>query len=142
MATASPYGRAMRKFLDGGINLTSDTIKVSLHTVTYTPNFDTNEFFTDATNELATAGGYTAGGVTLATKVTAYDATNDRATFDCDDVTWTAATFTCRYAVIRKDTGSSATSPLIGWIDFTTNQSPSAVDFVLQIDPTGLIRMS
>jgi hypothetical protein len=142
MATASAYGRAMKKFLDGGINLTSDTIKITLHTSTYVPNFDTHEFYTDLTNELATAGGYTSGGATLTTKVTAYDAVNDRATFDCDDVTWTAATFTCRYAVIRKDTGTGSTSPLIGWLDFTTNQSPSAVDFVIQIDPTGLIRIS
>jgi hypothetical protein len=52
------------------IDLDTDTIKMSLHTSTYAPNLTTDDFFNDATNELATAGGYTAGGVTLANKAT------------------------------------------------------------------------
>ena len=46
----------------------TDTIKCTLHTVTYSFAQDTDDFFNDATNELSTAGGYTAGGVTLGTK--------------------------------------------------------------------------
>lgn len=52
------------------IDLDSDTIKMSLHTSTYSPNLATDDFFNDATNELGTAGGYTAGGATLANKAT------------------------------------------------------------------------
>lgn len=43
-----------------------NTFKLALHTSTWTPNLLTNEVFADATNELATANGYTAGGITLA----------------------------------------------------------------------------
>lgn len=138
--TATVYGKALKQMLGGGFDLDSDTLKVSLHTASYTPNKDTHEFYTDLTNELSTAGGYTSGGQALTSKVLAYDTTNDRATLDCDDPSWATATFTCRYAVVRKDTGVSATSPLLGWIDFGANQSPAAATFTLQLDATGLLR--
>lgn len=44
---------------------TPDTFKATLHTSAYTPNYGTNAFQSDLTNELTTAGGYTAGGATL-----------------------------------------------------------------------------
>jgi hypothetical protein len=57
--------------------------------------------------------------------------------FDADDPAWTAVTFTNgRYAIIYKDTGSAATSPLMGYIDFGANQSPSGIDFTIQFDST------
>lgn len=45
----------------------SDTIKVALLTSSYTPNYDTHDFFDDITNEV-TGTGYTAGGATLGSK--------------------------------------------------------------------------
>ena len=50
------------------VDWVTDAIKVSLHTNTYSFAQDSDDFFNDATNELSTAGGYTAGGVTLGTK--------------------------------------------------------------------------
>ena len=103
------------------IDYLTDTIKMTLHTTTYTPNVDTDDFFNDATNELTTANGYTAGGITIAGKTVAY--ATDRSTIDMDDTTvvWTAsgAGITFRYIVLWKDTGTSTTSPLIGYIDST-----------------------
>lgn len=50
----------------------SDTIKISLHTSSYTPNLDTHDFVDDLTNEVANGNGYTTGGVTLGSKTAAY----------------------------------------------------------------------
>jgi hypothetical protein len=109
------YNNFKEELLKGGINLASDTIKVSLHTA-YTPDRDAHDFFDDivATEESGT--GYTAGGATLANKAVAQDNTNDRATFDADDVTFTGLDVgTPGYAVMRKDTGNNTTSALIGY---------------------------
>ena len=127
---------------DRRVDWLNDTIKVTLHTVTYVPNQDTHDFFDDATNELATAGGYTAGGVTLAGKTLTYDAASNEVRLDANDVSWTNATFTARYAVIWKDTaGAASTDPLIGYVDFGADQSPAGITFTIAWDATsGVLR--
>lgn len=123
------------------IDFVTDTIKMTLHTSTYTPNQDTHRYYTDLTNELTTAGGYTAGGATLAGKALTYDGPTNTVRFTATAVTWTTATFTARYAVLRKDTGTSATSHLMGYTDFGADQAPAGVDFTVQGDPTdGFLR--
>lgn len=123
------------------IDWVTDTIKMSLHTNTYTPNQDTDDYFNDCTNELATAGGYTANGATLGTKTLTYDATSNTVRFKAADVTWTSATFTARKAVIYKSTGTASTSHVMGYIEFGADQSPSGVDFTVKGDATdGFLR--
>lgn len=94
-----------------------DTIKVTLHTG-YTPNIDTQGVWADVSaTEYGTAGGYTAGGKTLANQATAQDNTNDRSTFDADDVTWTSlglSPATPSHAIISNATAAS--QPLIGYV--------------------------
>ena len=107
------------------------TLKVALCTGSYVPA-STDSFFDDVTNELATAGNYTAGGATVTGKATAVDAAGHFGYCDADDVTWTAATFTCALGVLYKSTGTPSTSPLIGYIDFGGDQSPLAVNFTIQ----------
>jgi len=121
------------------IDLDTDTIKVMLTTSTYTPNQDTHDFVDDITNEVS-SGGYTAGGAALANKTMTQDDTNNWAKFDADDVTWTNVTFSARYAVIYKYTGTPSTSPLIACIDFGSDQSPSAANFTIQWSANGIMR--
>lgn len=123
------------------IDFVTDTIKATLHTVTYVPNQDTDQYFTAATNELATAGGYTAGGATLASKTLTYDGPTNTVRLKAADVTWTAASFTSRRCVLRKDTGVAGTSHLMGWVDFGADQTPAGIDFVVRGDATdGFLR--
>lgn len=131
--TVTVYNKFKQNQMNGGaVDLDTDTITVSLHTSTYTPDFDTHDFFDDVTNEVSNGSGYTTGGAALSGKVVSLDTASDFAYFDADDLTWTALTKTFRYAVIRKNTGTASTSPVIALIDFGTNQSPSAIDFTLQ----------
>lgn len=128
----SVYNSIKKKFIDGtNLNLTSDTIKVALVTSSYTPNIDTHVFFSDVTNEV-TGTGYVAGGATIANPSITVDTANDRAYFDADDTTWATSTITARGAVVYKSTGTAATSPLIGYVDFGADKSTTGDTFYIQ----------
>jgi len=123
------------------VDFVTDTIKGSLHTSGYAVNQDTDQYFTAATNELTTGGGYTAGGQTLTGKTLTLDGPSNTVRFKANDITWTGASFTARKMVLRKDTGVAASSHLMGLVDFVTDQSPSSVDFVVKGDATdGFLR--
>jgi hypothetical protein len=129
MSTLQLYGKFGANVAGGEasgdvpIDFLSDVIKCTLHTTTYTPNIDTDEAFASATNELTTANGYTAGGITIAGKTVVYAATGNITTFDMDDttVTWTAsgAGIAFRYLVFWDDTTTAPVDALIGYIDST-----------------------
>lgn len=145
VVTANWYGLAIRDqwgaTAGDRVDWVTDTIKMTLHTSTYAPNQDTDQYFTSATNELATAGGYTAGGATLASKTLTYDGPTNTMRLKAADVTWATATFTARKAVIRKDTGVAGTSHLMGYVEFGADQAPAGVDFTVKGDPTdGFLR--
>lgn len=89
------------------------TFKVTLHNSTYT-FAATHNVYADATNELATANGYTSGGFTL-TGVT-WTQAGGTATFDANDATWTASggSIVARRAVIRAiGTFNTQVDPLV-----------------------------
>ncbi|HEX2671778.1 MAG TPA: hypothetical protein VHM25_12940, partial [Polyangiaceae bacterium] len=115
---------------DGPMDLLSDTIKLTLHTSTWTPNQSTNEVKADATNELTTAGGYTALGQALASKT--YTTSSLVASFDAADVTWTGLSVTYRYGVLWDDTPTTPADPLIGYVDSGGDQTLSSTDLVFQ----------
>lgn len=126
------------------IDFVTDTIKGSLHSNTYAPNQDTDQYFSTVTNELAGSGGYTAGGISLAGKTLTYDGPTNTVRLKANDLTWTALTpsVAIRYCVIRKDTGTNSTSHLMGYINMGADQSPSGIDFVVKGDPTdGFLRI-
>lgn len=145
MATMQLYGKVGANFLGGEaggdafqMDYLSDTIKCSLHTSTYTPNIDTNEVFADATNELSTANGYTAGGFTLASKTVVYSAGSNLTTFDCGDISWTASggSLVFQYAVFWDDT--IASDPLIGYIDCGAQTITTGNTFTIATSASGL----
>lgn len=126
------------------IDYLTDNIAASLHTNTYTPNIDTDETFTDATNELTTANGYTAGGQNLGTKTVSYNATGNVTTYSAADFSWTASggSLVFRYVVIRKNTGTASTSPLIGVLDANAGGNMTLADgntFTVDITASGLL---
>lgn len=126
--------------MDGTIDLGNDTIKLTLHTSTYTPDIDADDFFDNATNEVGASGTYAAGGATLTTS-TSQDNTDDEGVFDATDVSFTSATITARYAVIRKYVGTDATDPLILYIDFGSDQSSTAGTFTITFAAEGILNI-
>jgi hypothetical protein len=92
-------------------NLDTDTIKVYL---TNTAPVATNTVY-NTPADLATSGGYTAGG---ADATCTYSQSSGTGTLAGTDIVFTATTGfgPFRYAVLYNDT--SATKPLIGWWDY------------------------
>jgi hypothetical protein len=138
--TVKWYGRGLLACLRNDVDLEADTLRMTLHTGTYVPNQDTDDFFNDATNELATANGYTAGGVTLASSALSYDATTDQVRWDFADPSWTfSGAVTFRVAVIRKARGgASSADEVIAYLLWDSDQTIST-SYTLQIDANGLL---
>lgn len=127
-----------KNILDADIDLLNDTIKVALVTASYTPTAG-HDFFSDITNEVSGTG-YTAGGATLASKTTTAGTT---ASFDAADTSWTTATINAaRYAIIYKDTGNAATSPLIAAIDLGGDKTSTAGTFLITWDAAGILTIT
>jgi hypothetical protein len=117
------------------IDWSGDTIKVALCTSSYAPDQDTHEFYSDVTNQV-TGAGYTAGGATLSSKSVNYDSASNVTSLRAGATSWTNATFTTRYAVVYKDTGTGSTSPLIGYVDFGGDETVSSGTFTITWDVT------
>jgi len=195
------YGSFLSKVLNKEVDFNSDTLKWTLHTSTYSPNRDTDAYFTSATNELSTAGGYTAGGVTATSATMTYTAANSWSVQRANSTAYTVGqiirpatgngflyrcvtagtsagtvttlgttlgasttdgtavfemvgsgitvvttaspswtSFTAgpfRYAVLSDTTpGSAATNPLIGLVDFGSNQTGGGGTFQINVNST------
>src|SRR6185369_2510766 len=123
-ATIKVYGHVGAHLQAGDIDWASDTVKLALTTSSYAVSQANDEFFSTVTNELAGTGGYTAGGVALASKSVAYDSATREERFQAAN--WSIAALTpsspFRYGIVYQDTGSPATSILICYINFGADQ--------------------
>lgn len=129
------YNRFKANLMNKIVDLEADTIKVSLYNSTHA--FTATDATYVLSYELASSGGYTQGGATLADKAVTEGATTK---WDATDVSWTSATFTARHAVIWDDT--VATNDLICSIDFGSDQSVSSGTFTIQWDAAGIITLA
>jgi len=205
---ATWYRNALVKIINKEVDYDSDSIALTLHTSSYTPALDADDYVNDLTNELAASGGYSTGGVTLGSKTVTYTAsyswgtsranstaytvgqivrpatgngflyrcavagtshsvaptfltplgsntaeTSGTVVWDCvgsgiivldaADATWATATFTgVRYGVISDRTpGTAATQPLLGLIDFGSDQSGGGGSFAVVFDAQGILQL-
>ena len=145
MATISFYGPGITQAYGGvsagtapNIDYLSDAIKCALTTSAYTADLDAHDFFDDVTNEI-TGTGYSAGGVTLGTKVLSITGGTNTIMFDAADAAWTASSFTAAFGVIYDSTpGTAGTNPLLWLIDFGGDQTVTAGTFTIQFNAAGI----
>jgi len=131
--TAFFYGVPIKNQYDGTavIDFDTNTEKTSLHTNTYTPAQDTDDFWDNATNETSGTG-YTTKGKTLTTCDVTYDTGTNEIRFTADNAAWTTASFTARIAVVYEDTGGAdTTDPLLSYVDFGGDETVSAGTFTI-----------
>lgn len=134
MASVNVMGYCPIKAFNKEIDLDSDTIKLMLLTSSATPNVDVHVYIEDIEADEVSHANYTAGGSTLANISVTYDTGTNTMTFDADDVTWSAVTFSTRYGVIYDEN----TSVIIAYLDFDSEQSPSASDFTVSFNASGI----
>ncbi len=121
------YDLGREKFLNGQIDWTDDDIKlVIVDTDDYTVNLATDEFHDDIPS-----GAIVATSGNLASKTTTAGVADA-----ADVVLTTVSGDECEALVIYKDTGDSATSPLIAYIDTATGLpiTPNGADVTIQWD--------
>jgi hypothetical protein len=104
------YAKGKEKILSGAINFVSDTIKVALIKNDYAQNLATDEFYTSISASV------------LNTPQTLGSKSVTAGVFNAGNPTFSAVTIgsTCEAVVIYKDTGDTATSPLLAYIDTIT----------------------
>jgi len=137
------YGQFLSQALNKEIDWDTDTIKVALLTNAYTPNQDTHNYYDDVSSNEVSGTGYTGGGITLTNKTNTYNGASNVIVLDADDVTWSSSTITARYAVVYDASpATNATKPLIGYVDFGSDQSSSNGNFTITWDATGIVRIT
>lgn len=137
------YGQFLQQALNKEIDWDTDTIKVALLTNSYTPDQDAHNYLDDVIANEVSGTGYTTGGNTLANKTNTYNSATNVIVLDADDTTWSSSTITARYAVVYDATpATNATKPLIGYVDFGSDQSSSNGNFTITWDATGIVRIT
>lgn len=135
--TTTVYGAALDHLTDADVDWVAATINVTLHTSSYIPAQDTHATTADLTNEVANGNGYTTGGVALANKTSAYTAGTNTQKLDADDIAWTGASFTFRYAVIAKSTGE-----LLAYVDFGGDETASSGRVDITWNANGILTLN
>ena len=108
-----------------------DTFKLSLYTSSSTINNASTTVYTTS-DEVADSGSYTAGGGSLANQAVSTDGTT--AIVDFDDLSFTSATITARYALIYN---STASNKAVCVLDFGTDQTSTSGTFTIQFPSAG-----
>lgn len=104
---------------------TPDTFKIALYTSSATLGASTTAYST--TNEVATGGGYSAGGNTLTTVAPTSSGTT--AFLDFNDTTWSTSTITANGALIYNSTQSNRAVAVLA---FGSDKSSSGGNFTIQ----------
>lgn len=117
-----------------GVDLAVATIKVALFTSSATIT-TTSTVYSGLTNEVTNGNGYTTGGNTITSP--AWSGTTTKK-FTGTIPNWTSATFTFRYAVIY----GSASSSIVEFIDFGTDQSLTNGTLTLTFDTNGMLSVT
>lgn len=126
MAIAHFYNQYWNSLHNKQINLTTDVIKMVLLTSSYVPNKGTHRYYSDLTNELPTANGYTNGGQTITSMAVTVTNTNDVQTLTINGSP-TAGGFTLTFT---DNTGTVATTASIVF-----NPTAAAIQSALQALP-------
>ncbi len=129
------------------VDWVGDTIKCAFMKDTWTPDQDAEDFWSDINSHECSGTGYTAGGITLSGKAVLVDTAGplvvslDAADFDVPDVTLDGANAVARYA-FYKDTGSAATSPLIGYTILDPVLPVTAGVFSVAMTAVGILKIT
>lgn len=104
---------------------TPDTFRIALYTSS--ANLDATTTAYSTTNEVATGGGYSAGGNTLTTIAPTSSGTT--AFLDFNDTTWSTSTITANGALIYNSTQSNRAVAVLA---FGSDKSSSGGNFTIQ----------
>lgn len=130
---------ALNPSIDHDDNSTT-TIKIALVTSSYSPNRATDQYWGTVDGYEVSGDNYTAGGNEVVNKTVTV--ASNTVKFDADEpATWAQSPSgfsNARYAILYKDTGNPATSPLMAYYDFGSDKENIYGDLTLQLDSAGI----
>ena len=128
------------QLLNGTQNFSADTFKLALYTASATLGENTTAY--SASNEVASAGNYSAGGNTLSVSVTPTNSGNV-AYISFTNTSWTNATITSAGALIYNNTRSNAAVAVLSFGgDKTSTNGTFAVNFPTADSTSAIIRLT
>lgn len=137
---ANVYNKGKFELSEGGaVDWNVDTVKMALVTSAYTYSADHN-FADEITNELS-GGNYSR--VTMTNTGPTEDDTNDQVNFTGQNEVFSALELAAGQpyaAIILKDTGTPATSPLLAYVVLTTPPAPNGGDYQINMPTNGWIQ--
>lgn len=144
ITAAGFFGLQLEKFLNATSMPTSGmesetAVGCLLVNDSYTPNFDTHDFYNDVTNEIANGGGYTTGGVILTS--TELTLSSGVLTFDAADASWASSTIASAMAAVLKFSrgGVSSADELLLLSDFVTAVSTTNGTLLVAWNAAGIM---
>lgn len=124
----------------------SDNFKCALFTQaasTLVTNSTGLTYWSSLTSGEVVGTGYTASGQAMSGMTIAFNGHNPtKIKLSASNNAWPSSTITARYAVVYKSSGNPATSPLICWVDFGSDQSSSSGTFEIQWNASGIVEIS
>lgn len=136
MAVTIYHGFKYLQFTNS-IDLLSDTIKIMLVNG-YTPNA-AHQYRDEVEAEEVIGTGYIDGGKTLAGRSVS---SVSPITFDADNVDWQSSSITATGAILYKDTGDAATSPLIAYFPYTGTKISTDGEFLHEWSASGILEIA
>jgi hypothetical protein len=140
------FNSAKERLLNGGLNLVTHDIRVTLLMTNTTADTDNDgDVFVADLGTLDEMDGANYVRKALTGKVVTKDDANDRAFMDADDVTWTAlgaGTRQIQGVLVYRHVTNDADSPLIAWLEFASPVTGDGTDFQVQWSATGIVLAS
>lgn len=119
------YNEAKKKIGNGTIVLDSGIFKMQLHTSASNASTATLSIASEVDNEIAVAGGYAAGGRTIAGVVWTIAGDPSSVKWDATDLIFTASganLSNVKFAVIHNSVGSATSGHLLCWSRLSSSQ--------------------
>jgi hypothetical protein len=139
---SSQYSNGLKRIIDGNISLLNDTLKFALvDNDLYSVDLDDHEYLSDISpSALVSISAPISGkAVNIDSSLSPH-----QIFLTCSNAIFTAVSGnTTESIVLFKETGNSATSPLIAYYNGVSSQlSPSGNDVDLIVGPSGILRWS
>jgi hypothetical protein len=145
-----PYALFMESVIGGLIDFETDIFYMMLTDATYIPNQNVHKFKSVISGELGQSySGYSVGGMQMPISTVSYTSTTKTLTINASNVQWPLVTFPApgaRYGIVydsatKDGSGSDVAKPLVGYVDFVSDQTVTDMAFHVNWPSTGMMTL-
>jgi len=137
------YSKGLEELANGDLDWVNATdVKVALMETGYTFD-DDHDFWDDVSGDEVSDASYAAGGQALGNKSVTRDTGNNQVELDADDEVFSSLDVVNPYsAIVYRDTGTPATSPLIAYFDTDFPFTANGGDVTISFGADGVVKLA